>query len=567
MQDLRKPAIASTARRAHAVIWFLAAAVPSTALASGTELIDVNIFGQPGIACDSYLPRTSVDGQFIAFMSRCGNLVSGVSAGSMRIYLRDMTLGSTILVSRDATGGIPVTDDAMLGSISDDGRFVLFDSIGMLTSTAPTAGVRAVYLFDRVAGTVDLVSIAGSGAGAAGYVITTSAPCMTPDGRYVLFHSEQSLSGNGGPAGWSRVYRRDRGAQLTIQVSPSTSTTNVGAFTAGGILANGSQVLYLNHGGIGSFATSGVFIRNVAQGSSIPISVDASQQLINVGAIFGLDWTPDGMRVVFGIQNGVQSLGDFDFSKDIYLADRSSGSVQLQVVSLAQSGVESPYDAVEPSISNDGRYVSFMGPGSSYVPWDRDSSTIDAFVRDLATQRNAIANVSTSGSQATGGVLGCQISGDGRYVVFSYKGTGLAPETTAVHLYRRDRIGFTSLGYGKPGTGQTIPTLSGSGSTASGGSGQIELSGANPLAAMALFMAIDRSYTSPAKGPFSGTVLVTANPFLVLTATTDGAGALTLPYTLPQGLPLFPEVYLQAAIADPLAQGGVAMSSALLMGM
>lgn len=536
------------------------------ARASGTVGIDVGVNGMPPTGDFANTPRVSADGRFVAFAANGPGLVNGVTGPFQRVYLRDITSGTTVLVSRTSTGGIPAVDEAFVSSISEDGRFVSFYSKAQLTPNAPPVGTYAAYLFDRFSNSVELISVASDGSGASGSGAGSDpGSLISQDGRFVLFTSIDPLTPGSGDVAAYRVYRRDRVLQQTILVSPVPSEAFLVDFVPSGLLADGSKALFRNRAYPDS-PPSGIYVRDFNQGTTLQINLSVTQGLIDVDDTNTVDWSADGTKIVYDCNWANSALGDQENAWDVYLADTSSGSVLTQTVSLTPSGQHSIGSASKPSISADGRYVCFEAMGADYVPWDLAPSTSDIVIRDLLTQRNLIANVSTSGEQTVNGASWPVISGDGRFVVFTLTGDELDPTAIGPHLYRRDRIGFTQLGYGKPGSGHSIPELNGSGVVIPGGSAQIQLSGAAPFASSVLFLSLDRTYFAASSGAFFGTVLATATPFAVLPFTTDGFGLLTLPFTLPvSALP--PELYLQAAILDPLALGGVSVSRALLMGM
>jgi Tol biopolymer transport system component len=95
----------------------------------------------------------SADGRFVLFQSSAANLVAGVGGGTIRVFLRDRTLGTTELVSRSGSDE-PANSQSDVGAISPSGRFVSFRSFA---SNLGPAGVSGVYVRDRVAGTTTAV--------------------------------------------------------------------------------------------------------------------------------------------------------------------------------------------------------------------------------------------------------------------------------------------------------------------------------------------------------------------------------------------------------------------------
>ncbi len=104
------------------------------------------------------------------------------------------------------------------------------------------------------------------------------------------------------------------------------------------------------------------------------------------------------------------------------------------------------------TISGDGRFVVFASQATNLVAGDTNTSA-DVFVRDLAGASTARVSLAEDGLERSGasGLVGFDISDDGRYVVFASRAalvTGdtatcvVAPETTPANcpdIYLRDR--------------------------------------------------------------------------------------------------------------------------------
>ena len=92
----------------------------------GTERMSVNSVGVEGNA-DSFYPDISDDGRFVVFESNASNLVPGDTNHRSDVFVRDRLTGTTQRANVDSTGA-----EAEFGgrraSISGDGRFVAFSS-------------------------------------------------------------------------------------------------------------------------------------------------------------------------------------------------------------------------------------------------------------------------------------------------------------------------------------------------------------------------------------------------------------------------------------------------------
>jgi Tol biopolymer transport system component len=104
-----------------------------------------------------------------------------------------------------------------------------------------------------------------------------------------------------------------------------------------------------------------------------------------------------------------------------------------------------PVGGRAPSISPDGRYVSFRSASSSIVPGDTNDDD-DIFVHDLKTGLTERVNVSSEGLQAEGGFIGAffkhSLSREGRFVVFESDDSNLVARDTggSADVFVHDRL-------------------------------------------------------------------------------------------------------------------------------
>lgn len=116
---------------------------------------------------------------------------------------------------------------------------------------------------------------------------------------------------------------------------------------------------------------------------------------------------------------------------------------------------------------------------------------------------------------------------------------------------------WTDLGFGLPGV-NGIPHLAGTGTLVGGSAGSIALTNAKASTPIVLFGSLA---STPA--PFVGGTLVPVPPVVVVALGTDAAGAVTLPFTWPAGIPSATSVWFQYAISDAAAIEGVSLSNAI----
>jgi hypothetical protein len=131
----------------------------SQASAQVAELVSVAQGGGPGNGT-STSPRLSANGRFVLFESTASDLVPlDTNGAGWNLFLRDRLLGTTEIVSRSSNGA---QFSGWNGSVSSDGRFVLFHSEDAI-EPSDTDLLEDVWRLDRQTGAVELVSLGSDG--------------------------------------------------------------------------------------------------------------------------------------------------------------------------------------------------------------------------------------------------------------------------------------------------------------------------------------------------------------------------------------------------------------------
>jgi len=207
-----------------------------------TELVSVNRSGEQ-VNANSAAPSISADGRYVVFNYQADDLVPEDTNGDTDVYVRDLQAGTTELVSVSSSGeqGRWTSDYA---SISSDGRYVAFKSLADNLVTNDTNGWD-LFVRDLQEGTTELINVASSGE--QGNSDTIGIPAISDDGRYVAFDSyadnlvgnDTNGSGDGYRQDGSDVFLHERQAQdgttpdatpptadiVTPPTAPSTSAT------------------------------------------------------------------------------------------------------------------------------------------------------------------------------------------------------------------------------------------------------------------------------------------------------------------------------------------------------
>ena len=239
---------------------------------ASTTLVSASSSGIPGDQGGSQ-PAISSDGRFVAFASTSTNLTGNGNSGAQQIYLRDTCTGagtgcspSTMLVSVDISG-TPLTGASQLPSISDDGRFVVFNtqipqSVGVtnVVSIRDTCNSSNGAVANCTPSTIT-ISAAADGTAADG-PSNSSQHAVSGNGRFVVFSSSATnLISGGNPS--DQVFVRDTcRSSLAANISGCTPHTVLISVDATGAVMGGFGAAISDDGHFAAFETT---IGNVQQ--------------------------------------------------------------------------------------------------------------------------------------------------------------------------------------------------------------------------------------------------------------------------------------------------------------
>jgi len=402
--------------------------------------------------------RTSHDGRFVVFTSYADNLVPGDTNGSADIFVRDMLTGQTTRVSV-ASDGSQADGDSGLPCLSGDGRWVAFASSASNLVEGDTNGLTDVFVHDRQTGTTSRVSVHSSGQQAARG--NSGVSSISDDGRYVAFKSDaNNLIGSDldldGECERSEgcdtnnradVFVHDRQTHQTTRVSVGPGGAENGAPSAApSISADGRYVAFeaVNSALVpGSPSTGyyGIFLRDLVAGQTHLIAQgnDGSQQAT---------LSADGRFVAFFSAATDLVASDANATHwDVFVHDRQTGQTTLESVSTG--GSQGWYNSFCPSISADGRYLSFTSDAANLVDWPEYDGNVlrDVYWRDRQTRVTRRISKSPGGADTNGESSWNSISGNGRYVLYASEASNLVADDTngVADNFLYDRLGLPYL--------------------------------------------------------------------------------------------------------------------------
>jgi Tol biopolymer transport system component len=184
----------------------------------------------------------SADGRWVAFNSIASNLVPDDTNGVSDIFVHDRQTGITTRVNL-GPGGIQANDWTFWRPvISGDGRYVAFQSYATNLVDGDSNGHQDVFLHDRQSATTRCLSV-GPGAGLGDR--WSEFPAISDDGRWVVFESPATNLVAHDSNGYADVFLYDvlTGALTRASVGPDGVEGNMGAASQA-ISADGRWVAF-----------------------------------------------------------------------------------------------------------------------------------------------------------------------------------------------------------------------------------------------------------------------------------------------------------------------------------
>jgi hypothetical protein len=363
---------------AFAAVALAAAGSPTTKLVSRSNSGDAASGGY------STTGGITPNARWVAFDSDADNL-PGSSTGQNQVYVRDRKTGKTKLVSR-SNSGAPGDDDSYDPTLSDDGRFVAFESYASnLPGSDPP--YDQAYVRDMKNGKTILISrLSGGDPASGGYSEDAS---ISGNGRLVAFESEATnLPGSINPD--DQVYLRDR----------KTSTTKLLSKTTGGSPADSDS-------GDPAISPNGRIVAFESEASNLPGGLGTDDQA--------------------------------------YVRDLQGGRTLL--VSRNSAGSPANDTSTDVSISGNGRFVEFESYATN-LPGSLGPTNSQVYLRDRKQDKTSLVSKTSGGDPASGGSSDDgSTSANGRFVAFESYASNLPGAHGSTYLvYLRDRdTGTTKL--------------------------------------------------------------------------------------------------------------------------
>ncbi len=441
---------------------------------------------------DSFVAQISGDGRFVVFVSNASNLrTNDQSSAPLGIYLdvfvRDLQTRQTSLVSVNPEGTDSGNDHSNAPVISNDGRFIAFESDATNLVTNDYNGARDIFVRDTVDGRTTLVSVGTDGQSGGG---NSETAVITPDGRFVAFVSAAENLVANDTNGITDVFVRNlqtgvttlvsTGAQLNALFSGTSDSPSISA--DGRVIAFTSTALNLVQDAEVTNTAQRIYVRDTSTGATLWASKDVHRLMGPRADSFNPVISPNGQFVAFKAESATNATSLFwhdlvagtttlvttnirgdaitvddygpvmsadgrfvcytsqEEASQIYLWDSQTGSNVLVSVNL--QGSRPANDSSDtPNISSDGSVIAFLSIASDLVTNSVSGEFFQVYVRDLKTGKTQIVSTGQDGSTAgTEDVFEASLSPDGTKVLFASSDNILTlnDDNNAIDLFVRD---------------------------------------------------------------------------------------------------------------------------------
>lgn len=359
----------------------------------------------------SFNPQISGDGRFILFESQSTNLVANDTNACADVFLRDVQLNVTHLVSHRREDTTSANGESRNALLSRDGRFIVFESLAdNLDDPVDTNGTYDVFLYDHQSGYSRLISLNSDGTASANG--ESASPSVSVDGRYVVFETQATnVSSIDTNTGWDIVVRDTVGqSNLLVSVSQNSVESGLAPSLNPIISADGKRVAFTSSSPnlAPGVDRNSVFLRDLELQTThvASLSHDAHFRTNSVGRHL---WdqppaiTPDGRFIACAS------------ATNIYLFDGASNSVEL--ITAGSDGISSANGVCRsPRISDDGRFVAFLSSASNLFD-EAVNGEFQVYLRDRKAGTTRLVSRGPHGS-ASNDCAGIDITPNGRWLVF-----------------------------------------------------------------------------------------------------------------------------------------------------
>ncbi|GEM_PF-1058966 len=194
----------------------------------------------------SQFSTISADGRYITYTSDASNLVSGDTNNLTDLFLYDTQTATTTRINVASNGTQASGGTSYSSVISDNGRYITYQSSATNLVSGDTNAKTDVFLYDTQTATTTRISVASNGAQSNDHSSTMSSPSISSDGRYVIYQSNATNLVSGDTFGRPDIFLYDTQTATTTRVNLTENGTQTNGWTTmpQGISADGKFVVY-----------------------------------------------------------------------------------------------------------------------------------------------------------------------------------------------------------------------------------------------------------------------------------------------------------------------------------
>lgn len=385
------------------------------------ERVSMNSSGNEGNS-NSYVPTISEDGRFVAFESEASNLVGNDTNNSFDVFVHDRQTRTITRVSV-ASNGIEGNGHSFYGRISKNGRFITFFSNASNLVSNDSNGSQDVFVHDLQTRTTTRVSVNSNGFQGNN---NSYAPSISSDGRFIAFASFASNLVSGDNNNNADIFVHDQQAGTTTRLSLNQNGNEVYGFSANTSISDDGYFIAFESDAPTLVANDtnnsrDIFVHNRQTGTTTRVSVNSSGFQGNNNS-YAPNISSDGRFVAFDSLASNLVNGDNNNAYDVFLRDLQEETTTR--LSVNSNGIEGNSGSSRPNLSNDGRFVVFDSFASNLVSNDNNNS-FDIFLYDRQTGLISRVSLNSNASEGNGNSFSSKLSGNGRFVTFDSEASNL----------------------------------------------------------------------------------------------------------------------------------------------
>ena len=367
----------------------------------------------------------------MAFDSDSANLVPGDTNRVRDVFVYDRDNGTLERVSQ-APGGNQSNGDSQRPTLSSDGRWVAFWSAANNLADSDTNQETDCFLHDRQTHDTIRVDVGPEDVQANG---ECARPVVSGDGKLVAFESaatnleKPSVLGKSTDTNKARdVFLRDLEAGTTTRISVTTDgKQGAGESVRAALSADGRYVAFQSDAPLQSDDANkktDVYLHDRDTSETSRVSIGPGGVEGNGGS-FSPTMSADGRLISYWSNASDLVSNDTNKAGDVFVFDRSDGSTVR--LSVGPEDVQGDGMSSDPSMSPDGRYVAFWSGAANLVPDDSNGKR-DIFLTDREYGTVTRVSVADDGTQGDGDSFSPNIGAGGGLVAFDSTAKTLVPD-------------------------------------------------------------------------------------------------------------------------------------------